>query len=172
MAIDKKKLQELIDYRSGKTPFCEMIEKDKSLGIDIAELGITQEDLQNPIYHHPMTDEDYNIKHFATQENFAILTLYQYTSNVYGASDVGANTRDFCKRVVARTKVSLMRFQDIVRLNSQNAGFGKGGSNTYSVFRYRGGSNCKHIWKKFLFDNISNKLIEAPSSKQPLNVPV
>jgi hypothetical protein len=65
-----------------------------------------------------------------------------------------------------------MRYEDIVRLNSSNPGLGKGGSDTYSVFEYRGGANCKHIWVKYKYDTESMNLVKAPFNEQPRNVQV
>ena len=100
------------------------------------------------------------------------MNLYRYISTQYGPSNIGPRTRPFCKTLVSRTNLSLMRKQDIDMLNSSNPGFGKGGSNTYSVFNWRGGVNCKHIWVKYKFDTTTNNLIKAPIQDQPRNVVV
>ena len=63
-----------------------------------------------------------------------------------------------------------MRYVDILKLNGSNKGFGAGGSNIYSVFKFRGGVNCKHIWVKYLFNKTTNALVEAPRSAQPLQI--
>ena len=65
-----------------------------------------------------------------------------------------------------------MRFEDIVALNSAQPGMGKGGSDSYSVFNYRGGSNCRHIWVKYLFDPKTMNLVKAPVADQPKNGPI
>jgi hypothetical protein len=33
-----------------------------------------------------------------------------------------------------------------------NPGFGKGGASTYSIWKYKGGPNCKHGWQKYYVD--------------------
>jgi hypothetical protein len=65
-----------------------------------------------------------------------------------------------------------MRREDIERLNSANPGFGKGGSNNYSVFNWRGGSNCKHKFVKYFYDPDTKNLVVAPSNQQPTQTTV
>jgi hypothetical protein len=63
-----------------------------------------------------------------------------------------------------------MRYVDILKLNGSNKGFGQGGSNIYSVFRFRGGVNCKHIWVKYVFNKKTKELVESPRSQQPRQI--
>ena len=141
--------------------------EELNLGINIADLGLTLEDLNNSDYIHEVGD-------ISTKENFAkaknIVSLYRYvahSSSGYGASGIGNNSRSFCSKLSKRTNVSLMRYVDILRLNGSNKGFGQGGSNVYSVFKFRGGVNCKHIWVKYLYNKDTNQLETAPKSEQP-----
>ena len=140
---------------------------DESLGINIADLGLTLEDLDNPEYM-------YEVKDVSIKENFAkannTVALYRYvahSSSGYGSSGIGTSTRTFCSKLSKRTNVALMRYVDILRLNGSNKGFGQGGSNIYSVFKFRGGVRCKHIWVKYMFNKDTKQLIKAPSSEQP-----
>jgi hypothetical protein len=63
-----------------------------------------------------------------------------------------------------------MRYQDILKLNGSNPGFGQGGSNLYSVFRFRGGVRCKHVWVKYKYNKVTKELTEAPRSEQPKQI--
>ena len=56
------------------------------------------------------------------------------------------NTREFCKKMVSAKKV--YRKEDILRMSDKpvNAGFGEGGSDTYSIWLYKGGARCNHKW--------------------------
>lgn len=156
--------------------FCDWFESLNNLGISISNLGIDIADLNSLDYIWDINDEDKGIPsettQFASQENFRVINLYRYISREYGPSYIGPNTRRFCRMVVSRTNNSLMRYEDIVRLNSSNPGLGKGGSNSYSVFEWRGGANCKHIWVKYKYDTESQSLVQAPSGDQPRNVQV
>jgi len=146
-----------------------------NLGISIDSLGISIDNLNDLDYIWDINDEDKGIPSSTTQfgkENFDEINLYRYISTEYGPSYIGANTRPFCKMLVSRTNLSLMRQEDITRLNSSNPGLGKGGSDTYSVLNWRGGANCKHIWAKYRFNTKTMKLVKAPISEQPKNVQV
>jgi hypothetical protein len=140
------------------------------LGVSIESLGLTIEDLDNNKFMHIVGDNEEIVD---DTENFAkkkLVNLYRYVahkSSGYGSDNLGKNSRTFCKRVSKRTNVSLMRYVDILKLNGSNPGFGQGGSNIYSVFRFRGGVNCKHIWVKYSYDTVSRKLQVAPKSEQP-----
>lgn len=141
--------------------------EDPELGVSIDALGISLEDLNNIEYMHDIEEEDHNIMEFAKKD---IINLYRYLahpSSGYGSSNLGNNTRSFCRKVVKRTNVSLMRYVDILRLNGSNKGFGAGGSNIYSVFKFRGGVNCKHVWVKYSYDKKTKELIKAPKNQQP-----
>jgi hypothetical protein len=155
--------------------FCDWFESLNNLGISIDSLGIDIADLDSLDYIWDINDEDKGIPSSTTQfsqENFSVINLYRYISTEYGPSYIGANTRRFCRMLVARTNASLMRYEDIVRLNSSNPGLGKGGSNSYSVFEWRGGVNCRHIWAKYKYDTETKNLVKAPSTEQPRNTQV
>lgn len=154
----------------------EYFEVLNNLGLPIDGLGVTISDLDNLDYIWDLNDDDKGIPssttQFAEQQKFRVINLYRYISTEYGPSFVGPKTRRFCKMTVSRTNAALMRYEDIVRLNSSNPGLGKGGSDTYSVFEWRGGANCKHIWVKYKYDTESKNLVKAPFNEQPRNVQV
>ena len=66
----------------------------------------------------------------------------------YNPETVGANSRAFCKAMVRAGKQ--YRKEDIVALDDKvvNAGFGVNGSDTYSIWLYKGGALCGHTWKR------------------------
>ena len=68
-------------------------------------------------------------------------TVYRYEGSV------GGDTRDFCREMVSDG--GFYTFEEIVGFNSDNPGFGPGGSDEYSIFHYKGGPNCKHHWQKY-----------------------
>lgn len=152
-----------------KNNILEVFETEE-LGINIADLGLTLEDLDNPEFMYEV--EDVSIKeNFAKAKN--IVALYRYVahpSSGYSSKGTGNNTRSFCAKIVKRTNVALMRYVDILKLNGSNKGFGQGGSNIYSVFKFRGGVNCKHIWVKYLFNKDTKQLVKAPRNEQPKQI--
>jgi len=160
-----KKLEE----ETLKEIFLDFLDANEDIGIPLNELGLTQEDLDNaPKYE--LNDNDFNHEKdvFKKKEEFKLISLYKYDSNAYGTKRYGDHTRRFCKMLVDRTSLSLMRKQDIDALNGSNPGFGQGGSDNYSVFNWRGGSNCKHFWVKYFYDTDSMQMVKAPFNQQPI----
>ena len=54
--------------------------------------------------------------------------------------------REFCKKMLQANKI--YRKEDIIAMGRRavNPGWGKGGANTYSIWKYKGGANCYHKW--------------------------
>jgi len=80
------------------------------------------------------------------QEDKTYLVRYMYAPN-----RISPNSREFCKKMIAAKKV--YRKEDIVAMTDKvvNAGFGKGGSDTYSVWLYKGGARCQHKWFRRIY---------------------
>jgi hypothetical protein len=66
---------------------------------------------------------------------------YRYTGNK-------SPERDFCKAMMSANK--LYRREDLDRMEFEvvNPGFGEGGTNTYSVLKYKGGARCHHKFER------------------------
>jgi len=68
----------------------------------------------------------------------------------YAPLQVGANSREFCKKMVSAKKI--YRKEDIEKMNSVslNYGWAKKGeqSKGYSIWFYKGGGNCHHFWMR------------------------
>ena len=79
--------------------------------------------------------------------------LYQYKS-----SRVAGNSRDFCTRLMG-----LRRFysrEEIDAMDSFNTEFGAGiGGGNYSIFKYKGGTNCQHYWQAYDAERTSKGLV-------------
>ena len=74
--------------------------------------------------------------------------------------------RDFCKKMLEAKK--LYRKEDIERMSTKrvNAGWGKGGADTYDIFLYKGGGNCHHFWLRQIYRtelgiSVSTKIKDA-----------
>ena len=65
---------------------------------------------------------------------------------VYSPATTKNNSRQFCSKMVSAKKV--YRKEDIVAMENiaVNAGFGKKGEDTYSIWLYKGGARCHHKW--------------------------
>ena len=80
------------------------------------------------------------------QEDKTYLVRY-----MYNPAKTKDTSREFCKKMVSAKKV--YRKEDITAMTSKvvNAGFGKGGADTYSVWLYKGGARCNHKWFRRIY---------------------
>jgi hypothetical protein len=83
----------------------------------------------------------------------------------YSPNRVSANSRDFCKKMVAADKI--YRKEDIVQMSQRvvNAGWGARGADTYDIFKYKGGGDCHHKWLRKTYR--SKKSIDVKSPLAP-----
>ena len=88
----------------------------------------------------------------AKSEQDAIIDgKYFITRYVYAGSFTHDNMRPFCKKMVEAGK--LYRKEDIVSMENVavNPGWGPEGANTYDIWFYKGGGNCRHFWEKRVY---------------------
>jgi len=80
------------------------------------------------------------------QEDTIFLVRY-----MYNPQKTSPNSREFCKKMISAKKV--YRKEDIKSMETRvvNAGFGKGGSDTYSIWLYKGGARCQHKWFRRIY---------------------
>jgi hypothetical protein len=79
----------------------------------------------------------------------------------YEPLKVGANSRAFCRKMVQAGK--LYRKEDIIAMGDKivNKGWGKGGADTYSIWKYKGGGSCHHKWRRKTFKSVIFLLIRV-----------
>jgi hypothetical protein len=88
----------------------------------------------------------------AKSEQDAIIDgKYFITRYVYAGSFAHENMRPFCKKMIEAGK--LYRKEDIVAMENVpvNPGWGPEGADTYDIWYYKGGGNCKHFWEKRVY---------------------
>jgi len=88
----------------------------------------------------------------AKSEQDAIIDgKYFITRYVYAGSFSNPNMRPFCKKMIEAGK--LYRKEDIVAMENVavNPGWGPEGADTYDIWFYKGGGNCKHFWEKRVY---------------------
>jgi hypothetical protein len=88
----------------------------------------------------------------AKSEQDAIIDgKYFITRYVYAGSFSHDNMRPFCKKMVEAGK--LYRKEDIVSMENVavNPGWGPEGADTYDIWFYKGGGNCRHFWEKRVY---------------------
>jgi len=89
----------------------------------------------------------------SSQDNEDIIVRYKYTGNKNPE-------REFCKKMINAGKI--YRKEDIIQMGSKpvNPGFGMDGTDTYSIWLYKGGGllsetfpggTCKHKWNRVIY---------------------
>ena len=85
----------------------------------------------------------------------------------YSPLKTSENSREFCKKMVKAKKI--YRKEDILAMSNKvvNKGFGPNGSNTYSIWLYKGGARCQHKWfrKTYMFKDGVKPDVNNPNAK-------
>jgi hypothetical protein len=78
------------------------------------------------------------------QDGEDFIVRYKYAGNP-------SPQREFCKKMMRADKV--YRKEDIMAMENKivNQGWGAHGSDTYSIWLYKGGGNCKHKWNRVIY---------------------
>ena len=103
---------------------------------------------------------------------YTFLVRYYYSPN-----RVKKTSREFCKKMVRAKKV--YRKEDIKAMDqiAVNAGFGKGGSDTYSIWLYKGGARCEHYWSRRTYlrkdgnKSLGKKLYDSEAKRRGFTPP-
>ena len=74
--------------------------------------------------------------------------------------------REFCRKMMSARRV--YRKEDIIAAGDRavNKGFGPNGTDTYSIWLYKGGPNCRHFWKRHTYLRKNNKKISVNQAKK------
>jgi hypothetical protein len=74
--------------------------------------------------------------------------------------------REFCNKLLNADKV--YRKEDITIAESKvvNKGFGPNGADTYSIWLYKGGVNCKHFWMRKIYLRRNNSSISVNEARK------
>lgn len=77
--------------------------------------------------------------------------------------------REFCRKMVQSKLV--YRKEDIVSASKKavNKGLGPRGADTYDLFLFKGGVNCKHFWMRNIYIKKNNDKITAKKARELLN---
>ena len=95
----------------------------------------------------------------------------------YAPERTQKTSRKFCKEMVKAKKV--YRKEDIKSMDevAVNAGFGKGGAPTYSIWLYKGGARCKHYWSRRTYlrkdgnKSLGKKLYDSEAKRRGFTPP-
>jgi hypothetical protein len=91
------------------------------------------------------------------------ITRYVYSGDTKGE-------RDFCNKMLSAEKV--YRKEDILAMDNVavNAGFGKNGADTYSIWKFKGGPRCNHKWLRRTYASFDTKIDPTNPNAKPLSI--
>jgi len=93
-------------------------------------------------------------------DGIQFITRYVYSGDLSGE-------REFCSKMLRSDKV--YRKEDIINMETQvvNSGFGPKGSDSYSIWLYKGGARCNHKWLRRTYANFEGVKIDPtnPNAK-------
>jgi hypothetical protein len=103
-----------------------------------------------------------------TIEDVKFYTRYKYSG------EIKTNSREFCRKMIAADK--LYRKEDIMQMGQQivNEGWGPRGADKYSVWLWKGGGACGHVWRKMTFASAKGFGLDLtnPNIKEAMDVRV
>ena len=77
----------------------------------------------------------------------------------YAGAPSQSNQRDFCTQVLNANR--FYRAEDLNKKSTANSDFAPKGQNSYNIFLYKGGVNCKHYWERVIFLKEDNQRISV-----------
>jgi hypothetical protein len=96
------------------------------------------------------------------------ITRYKYVETDYFKKpSKGGESRPFCKAMM-RQNDNVYRKEDLDAMSknpSINPGFGPNGSNTYDIMAYKGGPNCKHLFRRQVWVGVDFGVPLDPTSQ-------
>ena len=118
---------------------------------------LTEESLNNIVQFAKAPTNNTSRK--SKQDTSLFLIRYKYAGNP-------TPERDFCKKVMNANK--FYRVEDLENASNMvvNAGFGVNGSDTYDIFLYKGGVNCKHFWERKIFLKKNSQQISVNQARK------
>lgn len=136
----------------------------KTTGEDFGKLGLTFRDLLNPKNQFD-TAEDGVFKKFQAPPGYDVKYKYMPApdSGYDEAVGYGGNSRPFCVSMFNGTRMTIWwNREDIEVLNGAPGKADRAGGKPYSVFNWRGGNNCKHIWIRYYYNPTTGDFLRTP----------
>jgi hypothetical protein len=165
--LDDEVANDLIDL--GETP------NEKWLLIDESEVDYDADDAENELLNketkQSLLSKVYNFvstgsaRPNAKSEQDENIDGIRFITRYVYAGETNAKSRLFCKKMTEADKI--YRKEDIIRMSEQavNKGWGPRGSDTYSIWLYKGGGACHHRWNKQVYASFEGVNIDVNSPK-------
>ena len=144
----------------------ELVGLGESIDLDEWELIDSRESDNND----PITETSFKLAYapsnFPERESEQDTTLFKIRYSYAGNPNP---ERDFCKKMM---QANLMyRKEDIIAAGNKsvNKGFGPEGADKYSIWLYKGGARCHHLWMRNIYIKKNNDKISAKKARELLN---
>jgi hypothetical protein len=121
---------------------------------------LSDEEVTNPDDEENFRSEFMSVRGYAKpneksdEKDTGLYKVRYYYSKNFTYKDGEIVTRDFCQEMVALSKLgALFKYEDIIQMGKDgvNDAFAPSGSNTYSIWTYKGGVYCRHAWFRKVF---------------------
>lgn len=129
--------------------------------INISEAKDTnlKESVLNNVYEFSVRTPDFDKPRKTKSEQDTSLFKVRYK---YAGEKTGQ--REFCNKVLNANKV--YRAEDLNKEQTTTPKMGKGGSDKYNPFLYKGGVNCKHFWQRVIYLKKNNNKISVNQARK------
>jgi hypothetical protein len=97
----------------------------------------------------------------ATSEQDTSLFKIRYS---YAGEKTGE--REFCNKMLNANKVYRKEDIELAGTKVVNAGFGPNGIDTYNIWLYHGGVNCKHFWMRKIYLRRNNTTLSVNEARK------
>jgi hypothetical protein len=133
---------------SGLSPYVQQVDKKKK---DLVTKPVNMQAIVDKAKTLGFSAEDFTtngLEFHKEYEGIDLKLAKGYTVYKY-EGPINSDSRDFCRQMVGLDR--FYTFEEISQLSQTdpNPGFGLGGSDNYSIWKYLGGPNCHHFWQKF-----------------------
>ena len=151
-----------------------LIEQSEEMDEDVWELiderkvDYEKEDMQDALWTFaraiPGSSAERGSRGVSEQDNELIRVRYAYAPKVTGKN--GNPSREFCQKMVGAGN-RVWRKEDIEAASNRavNPGWGPNGSDTYSIWLYKGGGSCQHFWERRTYLRKDNERISVNQAR-------
>ena len=122
------------------------------------EMTLSETQLNTVFEFSRVPKSDENIERSRSRQDTSLFKIrYRYAGNP-------TPERSFCKHVMFANKV--FKEETLNKEQFITPKMGKGGSNTYNPFLYKGGVNCKHWWQRVIYLKKDNEYISVNQARK------
>lgn len=122
------------------------------------EMTLSETQLNTVFEFARVPKDDDNIERSRSRQDTSLFKIrYRYAGNP-------TPERSFCKHVMFANKV--FKEETLNKEQFITPKMGKGGSNTYNPFLYKGGVNCKHWWQRVIYLKKDNEYISVNQARK------